>query len=252
MGYTKPVFRYIEEQEKANFSQSQCLLTISVGQEVHEGEKFFSTIELVNGAFNSCIMLIDDSLQRHTMAINTTKDAAFFYKTSVKEGNLWLKRNEKYYSRLTILKKIIRWDTWLAHPAYESKQKELKTLIENDVSYRETFEDTITEFLRRYYERLQRVLGFDMAKARQLCFDYLLEECVAMCLWHELNCHFEVYPSRRNQAMSETHRRFVLPNYPDLLHPVGIKFKNRKQLKPQCFEVLKDKKEKILTEIMME
>lgn len=252
MSHIKPVFRYIEEQEKAKFSQSQCLLTISVGQEVHEGEKFASTIELINSAFNSCIMLIDDSLQRHTMAINTTQNADFFYEPSIKEGDLWLTRNEQHYSKLTILKKIIRWDTWLTHPNYIDKQKELKILIENDMNYQGVFESTITEFLRRYYERLQETAGFDMQKARQLCFDYLLEECTAMCLWPELSCHFEVYPSRRNQVMDETHKRFVLPYYSDLLHAVGIKFKNRKQLKPQYFEALKEKKEKRVNEPLME
>lgn len=242
----KPVFRYVEENDKAKFSGSQCLLTISVGQEVHEGEKFASTIDLVNASFDSCIMLIDDSLQRHTMAINTTKDAAFFYDISIKEGDLWLIRNETYYSKLTILKKIIRWNTWLTHSHYKDKQNEITALIQNDVSYKENFENTITEFLKRYYERLQETDFFDMAKARQLCFDYLLEECTALCLWPEMNCQFEVYPSRRNQVMDETHKRFVLPHYPDLLHAVGVKFKNRKQLKPQYFESLQNGKEKLL------
>jgi len=73
-----------------------------------------------------------------------------------------------------------------------------------------------------------------------LCFNYLIEECTALCLWPELNCHFEVYPSRRNAAMDATHRYFVLPDYPDLLHGLSIKFKNRKQLKAQCFELLKE------------
>lgn len=46
-----------------------------------------------------------------------------------------------------------------------------------------------------------------------------------MTLWPELNCHFEVYPSKRNFAMDATHRRFVLPEHSDLLHAVAIKFK---------------------------
>ncbi len=54
-----------------------------------------------------------------------------------------------------------------------------------------------------------------------------------MCLWPELECHFEVYPGQRNSAMRDTHRKFVLDLQPDLLHDVYIKFKGRSQFKPQ-------------------
>jgi hypothetical protein len=76
-----------------------------------------------------------------------------------------------------------------------------------------------------------------MNRAKFLCFNYLLEECAALCLWPQLNCHFEVYPSPRNAIMAQTHKHFVLPKYPDLLHAVAIKFKNRKQFLPQSFKL---------------
>ncbi|HLX54851.1 MAG TPA: ATP-binding protein, partial [Aquella sp.] len=65
--------------------------------------------------------------------------------------------------------------------------------------------------------------------------DYLIEECAALCLWTSLNCQFEVYPGPRNEAMSATHKKFVLPKYPDLLHPVAIRFRHADQFKPQVF-----------------
>jgi len=73
-----------------------------VGQATHEEELFAITLDLVNKSFASCTLLVDDSLQRHNMAINTTKDANFFYEIAVKEGDLWLERNRKYYDGLTI------------------------------------------------------------------------------------------------------------------------------------------------------
>lgn len=237
MGRIKPVFK-CKESDKGTFENLQCLLTISVGQEVHEGEKFAATIELVENSFKSCIMLIDDTLQRHTMALDSKENADFFYEKSLREGDLWMVRNEQYYNNLTILTKIMRWEEWLNHTSYNAQQNMLKELIGNDSYYRHAFEFTINEFLTRYYQRLTEKIDFDMTRARQLCFEYLLEECTAMCLWPETNCHYEVYPSNRNLAMDETHKRFVLPKYPKLLHAVAIKFKNRKQLKPQCFEVL--------------
>lgn len=240
----KPVFKCADAY-KETFKYSRCLLTISVGQEVHEGDKFAATIDLVNASFDSCIMLIDDSLQRHSMALNTEKDADYFYEISLKEGDLWLERNEQYYRNLTILEKTIRWDTWLKHPNYNQQQNKIKLLLDDNPTYKFAFEETVKEFLRRYCQRMDST-KLSLERARLLCFDYLIEECTALCLWSELNCHFEVYPSRRNLAMSETHKHFVLPKYLNLLHAVSIKFKNRKQLQPQRFELLQDEAEEVV------
>ncbi|MCX7114807.1 MAG: hypothetical protein NTW08_02690 [Gammaproteobacteria bacterium] len=238
MGKIKAVYRYIDEMNREKFKQAQCLLTISVGQEVHEDEKFEATIQLINTTFRSCIMLVDDTLQRHTMAINQIKSPQDLQATSLDEGNQWLVRNEKYFSQLNNLSKIIRWDMWLKHEQYERNQNIIKQLIEDDIVYKKLFHITIDEFLTRYVSRVAAGSYFNYERAYQLCLDYLIEECTAMTLWPELNCHFEVYPSRRNPVMDETHKRFVLPEYPNLLHAVAVKFKNRKQLKPQHFKTL--------------
>lgn len=240
MANIKAAYRFIDIPSRSKLHDSQCLLTISVGQEVHEGDKFEATINLVKHSFRSCILLIDDSLQRHTMVLDRKESAEEFYQISVEEGDRWLVRNEPYYSQLTNLNTIIRWDTWLKHPHYLKQHKILQDAINEDTHYAKIFDSTITEFLNRYVARLSNKSEFDLARAYALCFDYLLEECTAMCLWPELGCHFEVYPSKRNLAMDETHKRFVLPKHEELLHSIAIKFKNRKQLKPQQFTLIRD------------
>jgi len=236
----KPVLKSDDIFSTEILNKSQCLLTISVGQEVHEADKFAATINLVDENFSSCIILIDDTLQRHTMALQSGKEGDFFYDQSLREGDFWLERNAVYLSRLSIPHQIIRWDKWLKHPNYEQQKQRINTLLATDLLYKQTFEETIHEFLRRYYSRLDKNKLIHSEKDFLLCFNYLIEECTALCLWPELNCHFEVYPSKRNRAMDVTHRYFVLPHYPDLLHSLSIKFKNRKQFKAQCFELLKE------------
>ncbi|HEV2523688.1 MAG TPA: hypothetical protein VGU44_00965 [Gammaproteobacteria bacterium] len=230
----KPVFKFQTNIDKTIFEKSRCLLTISVGQEAHEGYKFGATIDLVNTAFESCILLIDDSLQRHSMALNKPEDADFFYHTSIVAGDAWLTRNKQYYQKLDCLEQIIRWDKWLKHPCYLEKQDQIKTLLSKDKDYQHSFDETIAAFLKRNHHL--RNGYFDDENARRLCLDYLTEECAALCLWPEINAHFEVYPNKRNLAMTQTHQRFVLPQFPQLLHPIAIKFKNRKQFKPQNFD----------------
>jgi hypothetical protein len=232
----KPVFKVQHPIDKAIFKKSRCLLTISVGQEAHEGSKFGATLDLVNTAFESIILLIDDSLQRHSMALNKAEGADFFYPASMAAGDSWLARNKQYYQKLDNLEQIIRWDKWLKHPHYLEKYNQIQILLVKDKDYQKNFDDTITAFLQRNAQNRY----VEDERARKLCLDYLIEECAALCLWPEINAHFEVYPSKRNVAMSQTHQRFVLPQFPHLLHPVAIKFKNRKQFKPQNFNFAED------------
>lgn len=238
MPTVKSFFKYLHEVDPSQFKNSQCLLTISVGQQTHEDERFESTVALINDSFGSCILCVDDSLQRHTMALNTEKDADSFYNRSIKEGDLWLDRNQKYYSQLTIPLQIIRWEKWLNHVNYHAQKEKVKQAIESDPVYQAAFEHSITEFLEKYTKRLKHPEHFDQIremKARKLCFEFILEECTALSLWPELVCHFEVYPNRHNAAIEETRKRFVLPDYPNLLRPITIGFKNAKQIKPQQF-----------------
>jgi hypothetical protein len=230
----KAVFKVQNNIDKTIFRKSRCLLTISVGQEAHEGAKFGASLDLVNAAFESCILLIDDSLQRHSMALNKAEDADFFYSASIAAGDAWLARNQQYYQKLDNLEQIIRWNKWLNHPYYLEKQTQIKILLSKDKDYQQSFDETITAFLKRNHHL--KTGYFDYENAQKLCLDYLIEECAALCLWPEVNAHFEVYPSKRNLAMTQTHQRFVLPHFPQFLHPVAIKFKNRKQFKPQDFE----------------
>lgn len=236
MRYPKPVLKH--SFDKSAFKNARCLLTISVGQEVHEGDKFCSTIDLINESFGACILLVDDSLQRHSMALDKKEEAEFFYPQSIVEGDLWLERNQVHYQRLQNLERILRWDYWLKHPKYLNQQQTILSSIIGEPGYQQGFNQTIDGFLQRFYPRLLEKESFDLERAKKLCLDYLVEECTALCLWTELKCHYEVYPSKRNLVMTETHQRFVLPTYPDFLHPISIKFKNRKQLKPQQFQAI--------------
>ena len=232
----KPVFKF-DQTNSIPFEQAHCLLTISVGQEVHEGEKFIATVQLVREHFTACTMLIDDTLQRHTMALNNPEHTAEdFLASSRFEGERWLERNRTYYENLPNLK-ILRWDQWLMHPQYHSTSNHIQKLFVQDLAVQEAFNQTIRIFLQRYTQRLspESRAQFDLTRAYQLCFDYLIEECTAMCLWPELECHYEVYPSPRNVAMAYIHQHCVLPKHPKLLHAVAIKFKQRKQFKPQVF-----------------
>lgn len=237
MAKPKAIFRYVNEETRKKFKNSCALLTISVGQQTHEGEVFKATMELVNNSFGSCVILVDDSLQRHTMALNETNDADFFYDLSIKEGQRWLERNKRFYDLLNIPRQIMHWNKWLNHPNFVHSQNEIIKLIDADPAYRTAFDESINEFLDKYCSRLACPENFDRERAYKLSLDFVIEECSALCLWPELKCHFEVYPNSHNMAIEETRKRFVAKLFPDLLQPITIGFRNANQLKPQSFSL---------------
>src|SRR5476649_1307103 len=108
MTNVKTVFKYMDSGFREKLNNSKAFLTISVGQEAHEGERLASTMGLINSTFSSCVISLCDSLQRHTMGLLKMEDADSFYKQSMEEGDFWILRNESHYNKLTIPKNIIR------------------------------------------------------------------------------------------------------------------------------------------------
>lgn len=232
----KAVFKCLEEY-KLKFNHSHCLVTISVGQEVHENEKFLTTIHLINNAFKKCTICVDDSLQRYSMGLYYGSNTEDFYQQSIIEGTKWLERNSRTLRCLKIPHDIIHWDKWLMHKHFLTTRQKIVECYSNNADYKKSIDHSIEEFLTRFQRRLEYSQSFDYEHGFNICREYLFEECAALCLWKDEGYDFEVYPSKRNSAMAETHKRFIAPTHPNLLNHVTIKFKNRKQFRQQHFNV---------------
>ena len=220
----KASFRDNPPEERKLFSQSTCLMPISVGQTIHEGEKFEAVIKLINNSFKQCTILVDDSVQRHTMGIINHATPDELYQLAVSAGDSWLKRNEMAYSQLTIPFEIMRWDEWYNSPNYIKSHLRLKKEYDSNKLFQQAIHANINDFLRRYLNRLNQE-DIDYQRGFRLCLDYLIEECAVMCLWTEKAYNFEVYPSGRNNAMAATWHYLIKPHYPHYLRPVALRFK---------------------------
>lgn len=237
MSKIKPIFKYVSEADKMNFVHSDCLLTISVGQESHENQRFAATIDLINTTFYSCTIMLHDSLQRYTIALDKNHDADYYHEASVEAGDRWLARNGKFYKDFHKKPNIIRWDTWLNDPDFIKSKNQIITTIQSNVAYKSAFDTTIDEYLTRYCKRLKNPSSFNRERARQLCFDYLIEECAVLCLWPKTGCHFELYAGKHNAAMEKTWKHFVAPISPNLVRSIMIGFNRRPDLQPQRFDI---------------
>lgn len=221
----KASFRECPVSDRKIFSESKCIIPISVGQAIHEGKKFLAAMKLIDASFSSCTILVDDSVQRHTMAIDHSGSADELHELAVDIGSDWLVRNQSGYSNLTIPFDIMRWDDWLAKDSYKASQEIVNNYYRENSLYQNAIHANIDTFLSRYLSRLSDKTNINDDKAFSLCLDYLLEECAVMRLWVENRYQFEVYPSGRNEAMAATYEYLISPFYPDYLRPVALRFK---------------------------
>lgn len=220
----KASFRENPPEERKLFPQSTCLMPISVGQAIHEGAKFEAVIKLINNSFKQCTILVDDSVQRHTIGIMNHATPDELYRLAVEEGDAWLQRNEMAYNQLTIPFEIMRWDDWYNSPNYINSHLRVQKEYDSNESFRQAIHANIDDFLTRFLSRFNPD-DIDHERAFRLCLDYLIEECAVMCLWTEKDYDFEVYPSGRNKAMAATYQYLIKPAFPTLLRPVALRFK---------------------------
>lgn len=143
----KASFRENPPEERKLFSQSTCLMPISVGQTIHEGAKFEAVIKLINSSFKRCTILVDDSVQRHTMGIMNHASPEELYRLAVAEGEAWLKRNEAAYNQLTIPYDIMRWDDWYNSTDYIDSHLRVQHEYNSNELYQKAIKANIDDFL---------------------------------------------------------------------------------------------------------
>ncbi len=212
--------------DKEEFKKSACYIPISVGQPAHEGDKFKATLIAVESHFKACTIMVCDSLQRHNLRINSSESAEALHARANDLGDLWLARNLTFIQQLDIPYDIVRWDYWLSHPGYSQAKDFIEELYEIESTFRGAVERIAQTFLGHYQGN-----GMDTVDKETLLLsyseEYLKEECAAMLLLMENDYHFEIYPSRRNEAMDYIHQNVISGLHPNLLRAIAIKFKNR-------------------------
>ena len=223
----KATFVGCSSKEKQLFSTSTCLLSISVGSRAHEGEKFYSTINLVNKTFKACDILIADTIHRHTLKLTYPKKDILTLQIKAKTlGDNWLQRNKKIYTQLKIPYNILRCDEYLNHKFFKKKLEEIDELYDADKQYSDLFKLSIEQYLNRYNNKEKNnQLNYEFSFFH--CLQYLKEECAIFCLLAKKQYGFEVYPSNRSIALEATWEKLISPHYLNVLKFARIKLKTK-------------------------
>jgi hypothetical protein len=212
----------LKSDTKIKLFHSKCVLTISVGQPSHEGDKFRATLKAVNNNFAFCIVMVCDSLQRHTMEIISLLDKNELHKQSNLFGDEWIRRNTPLINQLSIPYHISRWDYWLNHQNYNQKLNIINRLYNHDKQFKKSVDATASGFLERNVDKM--VKEYDHALI--LSKEYLLEECAVMLILAEEGYEFEIYPNQRNLAMDYIYSEVISAYDENLMRAISIKFKN--------------------------
>jgi hypothetical protein len=215
----KAIFKSNQVNE---FARSKCILTISVGQPNHEGDKLFSTLLAVNKHFSLCLIMVCDSLQRHTRKISSRNTLEVLHNEANNLGDQWITRNSRFIRQLAIPYKISRWDDWMSSPNYPNKRLIINSLYTNAPLFKKSIDETAYAFS----ERKMDIALVDRHTAFILSQEYLLEECAVMLLQADDGYPFEIYPSQRNDAMDYVYQQIISYTNRDLMRAVSIKFKN--------------------------
>lgn len=216
----KASFRGCSIEDRRTFSEAHCIMPISIGQKIHEGDKFIAAMRLVERSFRECTFLLDDSVQKYTLKMASSKDMETLHREAVDAGTAWMNRQKNILESLKISYTIMRWDDWLTMPEFPEKHSIVVDLYRTNEVYKDAIQRNIADFLGRFENRL-----IDYDDAENLCLTYLLEECAVMTLWVKYKYDFELYPNGRNRAMSATYDFLIKNQYPTLLKQVSLRFK---------------------------
>lgn len=148
----KVSFKSCSSEDRKNFPNASCILPISIGQKVHEGEKFAATLKLIEKSFQRCTILLDDSIQKYTLKITSNEDLEILHQKAITAGTEWLDRQRTIIKSLSIKCDIMRWDDWVNKPLFVKMYEQVLALYYKNVEYKISFDNTARTFLLRFLQ----------------------------------------------------------------------------------------------------
>jgi len=169
-----------------------CELGISPGNDVHDGDKLFSTMEWASRHFEEIVITLSDTLYRHNFKAEGLTDI-LAYKEGLHVGEKWLFKNRAILEQFKpSIKNIDRWDKWLLHPDFTQIYNDLLLYDESD----EGFKASIGSDIENYINRKDRNDGHIQEDIlRENCRLFLLEEIAAYILIGRTYNSAHIYPA---------------------------------------------------------
>lgn len=178
-------------------SYGRITLGISVGAHYHEGEKFSATMRWAQEHFNSCAIIVCDSLHRYNEPEHYSGDPAKALEKCLASGEDWLKRNLSAILSSTIPCTVTRWEDWRLHPDFNHVHRQIMGVYAQDAGMRASVEAGAQRYLRN-----NPVLSDCLGEARARgCSLYILEELAGLTLFARQYGLWEAYAGAKIAAL---------------------------------------------------
>lgn len=183
----------VKVKQSPGWQQAEsCIISISQGQENHEGEKLAALLEWGVANHRRCILNISDTLHRHNLMAGGTGEAEAFVQAR-RMGDLWRERNAAFIRPFeNSFYRTHRWNDWLFHPDFETVHAHVLSLFTGDAPFRAEAEKDIALFTDR---KTKQESPDRTARLRATCTAYLLEETAAYIIMSRTYGASRVYPA---------------------------------------------------------
>lgn len=189
-------------------SYNRCIISISQGQECHNGDKLDALLYWGIENHEECILNISDTLHRHNL-IRNGMDRDKAYLKSFAMGNEWAIQNKAILDKhRACLKQIHRWNDWLYHHDFDDVHHGVIKYFNECDAFRNTALSDVERFVERK-ENQQEGSAIEIKFNNSL--DYLLEETAAYII---MSRHYQanrVYPAKALNTFEYLRKTSDLP-----------------------------------------
>lgn len=207
----------IQFKKSIDIPQARSTLPISVGQPYHEGAKLRATLDGIQKKLGHCDIVVGDTLQRYNLLSEYSYQEAA--EIARKRGDEWLLRNEQVLKDFTILHAIVRWDTCMEDPLFNTWLTIVKKHYQHNNAYKAAVEADIDEFMQRAAEKKH-------ALQREQSRNYFLEEtAVILSYFVTQKYHYFIYPRAIPSSVLLACEHFVAKQHPDLIKFIDFRFR---------------------------
>ena len=169
------------------------MISISHGQENHEGAKLDALLAWGIANHSTCLLNISDTLHRHNLIrAGATPDEAM--QNAYRLGNEWMQRNAAVLARhKDRFSRIHRWNDWLHHPEFPGVHAQVLAFYADVTPFRAAADADILDFIGR---KRTEADDHEYTRLETASRAYLLEETAAYIIMARTYAANRVYPAK--------------------------------------------------------
>jgi len=180
-------------------ARATVVLPISVGQDYHEGEVFAETLRQIASSFDHVVIVIADTLQRHSLTVKGTPQSAA-REVALENGRTWQIKNQASLDALPHgFYTLQTWDEWLSKPGFAAKKANVDQKYIDDITFSSSVTGAMNEHKKTHHAKV-RAAKKQNINVDFLYREYVLEEAAVIALWIEAGYNYMAYPVGCNQV----------------------------------------------------